>query len=54
MPSLEIAQAITKPSTKEDLAKLQAKLATEAIATFEENIVHQTTPNLPFDAPLAT
>ena len=54
MPSLEVAQTITQPCTEEDLAKLRAKLATEAIATFEENVVHQMTPNPPFDVPLAT
>jgi hypothetical protein len=36
MPSLEVAQAVTEPSTDEDLAKLRAKLATEAIAAFDE------------------
>ena len=54
MPSLEVAQAITKPSTEEDLAKLRAKPAAEAIATFEKNVVHQMTPYPPFDVPLST
>ena len=35
MPSLEVAQAIIEPSTEEDLSKLQAKLAAEAIRVFE-------------------
>ena len=54
MPSLEVVQAIIEPSTEEDLPKLQAKLAVEAIATFEENIAQQITPILPFDVPLDT
>ena len=54
MPSPEVAQAITEPSTEEDFAKLRAKLAAEAIATFEDNVAQQMTPNPPFDVPLAT
>ena len=53
MPSLEVAHAITKPCTEEDLAKLGAKLGIEAIATFEENVISQRTPNPPFEVPLA-
>jgi len=52
MPCLEVAQAITKPFTKEDLAKLQAKLATEAIVVIEEGVLQHTKPSLLFDAPL--
>ena len=33
---------------------MRAKLAAEAIATFEETVMHQMTPNPPFDVPLAT
>ena len=38
--SLEVAHAITEPFIEEDLAKLRVKLGAEAIATFEENVVH--------------
>ena len=54
MPYVKVDYAITEPSTKEDLAKLRAKLIAEAIATFKENVVNQMTPNPPFDVPLAT
>jgi len=54
MPSLEVAQAVTKPSTDEDLAKLQAKLAAEAIAAFDEGASQLTEPSPSFDVPLAT
>ncbi len=54
MPSLEMAQAVTEPSTDEDLAKLRAKLAAEAIAAFDEGASQQTEPNPSFDAPLPT
>ena len=53
MPSLEVAQVITDSFTKEDLAKLRAKVAAEAISIFEENVVHQMTPHPPFDVSLA-
>lgn len=54
MPSLEVAQAVTEPSTDEDLAKLRAKLAAEAIAAFDEGASQQTEPSPSFDAPLPT
>lgn len=54
MPFLNLAQAITKPSMNEDLAKLQTNLAAEAITLFDENSLHQIEPSPPFDALLAT
>lgn len=36
MPSLDVAQIITSPSTDNNLTKLQAKLAVEAITTFDK------------------
>ena len=45
MPSLEVAQAVTEPSTDEDLAKLRAKLAAEAIATFDEGVSQPMMPH---------
>ena len=35
MPSLEVSQAVTAPSTEEDLVALRAKLAAEAISAFD-------------------
>ena len=36
MPSIEVAEPITKLSNEEDLTKLRTKLAAEGIATFKE------------------
>lgn len=37
MPSLEVSHAVKVPPTNENLVVLQAKLAAEAISTFEAN-----------------
>lgn len=54
MSSLQIVQAVTKPSTKVDLAKLQAKLVVETIAMFDEGHLNETNINTSNDRPLAT
>ena len=54
MPSLEVVQAVTKPSTDEDLARLRAQLAAKAIAAFDDGASERIEPCPPFDAPLAT
>lgn len=46
MPLLEAAQVITTHSTNQDLAKLQAKLVAESIATFNEGVSQQTVLNI--------
>jgi len=51
MLSLEVAQLIIEPSMEKDLVNLQAKLAIEAIAIFEEGVLQQEEPPLLLDAP---
>lgn len=38
MPSLDMVQAVTAPSTDENLTKLQPKHEIEAIVTFDEGV----------------
>jgi len=54
MPSLEVAQVITEPSTEEDLIKLQAKFAIETIAIFEEGVLQHASHIFLSDTPLIT
>lgn len=53
MPSLEVGQALTKPSTNEGFAKFWTKLATKAIVVFDESSLQYIEPSLSSDAPLA-
>ena len=54
MPSLNVAQAVTQPPSDEELAKLRAKLAAEAIAAFHACPLQKIDSSLAFDVPLAT
>lgn len=54
MQSLNVAQSATKPSTDEELAKLRAKLAVEAIAAFDARPLQKAESSLAFDVALAT
>jgi len=46
MPSLEVAQVITKPSMEKDLLNLRAKLVAEAIVVFDKGVLQQAKPLL--------
>lgn len=54
MPSLQVVQVVTKPSTRKDLIKLQTKLVVETIAIFDEGYLKDTNINLSSDMLLAT
>lgn len=46
MPSLHVAQVVTKFSIEEDLAKLQAKLTANTIAIFDKSDLKEININL--------
>lgn len=56
IPSLQVLQIITKPSIKEDLAKLQVELATKIIFIFDEDYLKEINKNFEpsCEVPLAT